>query len=81
MPYILKEARTEIDKYGQPPLNAGELNYLITRACLGYLEVRGTSYNILNEIVGVLECAKQEFYRRVISKYEDGKIKSNGDVF
>ena len=30
---------------------------------------------------GALECAKLEFYRRVVSKYEDQKILDNGDVY
>lgn len=33
----------------------------------------------LNNIV-CHRCAKQEFYRRVLSPYEDKKIKENGDI-
>jgi len=38
-------------------------------------------YKRYNKAMGVLECIKQEFYRRVISKYEDQKIEENGDVY
>ena len=30
--------------------------------------------------MGVLECCKLEFYRRVAAPYEDIKIEENGDV-
>jgi hypothetical protein len=39
------------------------------------------SYSKINEVIGVLECAKQELYRRVASPYEDSKKEANGDVF
>jgi hypothetical protein len=29
---------------------------------------------------GVIENVKQEFYRRLASKYEDAKIEQNGDI-
>jgi hypothetical protein len=32
-------------------------------------------------LVGVLECAKQELYRRILIPYEDAKIELNGDVY
>jgi hypothetical protein len=41
----------------------------------------GKNYKHINEIIGVLECAKQEFYRRVAAPYEDTKIQENGDVY
>jgi hypothetical protein len=35
----------------------------------------------MNEIVGALECCKQEFIRRKLNPYEDKKIKENSDVY
>jgi len=69
--------------------NVGELNYVITRVILGYLKSHAPhpqaacafNYAGLNEIVGVLECVKQEFLRRVVAPYENGKIAENGDVY
>jgi len=31
--------------------------------------------------MGVLECIKQEFYRRAVAPYEDKKKEENGDVY
>jgi hypothetical protein len=33
-----------------------------------------------NRAIGVLECIKLEFYRRMVGPYEDIKIKEAGDV-
>jgi hypothetical protein len=38
------------------------------------------SYSDHNSAVGMLECAKMEFYRRNTAPYEDQKIIENGDV-
>jgi hypothetical protein len=38
-------------------------------------------YKTLNTFMGILECAKLEFYRRVVANYEDTKINQNGDIF
>ncbi len=34
-----------------------------------------------NAVVGALECAKLELYRRMVAPYENGKIAENGDVY
>lgn len=39
------------------------------------------NYKDYNEVIGVLECVKQELYRRLIAPYEDKKKDENGDVF
>ena len=82
MPYIRKEDRPEIDRILRVlrPLNVGELNYTITMLCKAYMEQNGESYKHYNDLIGVLECAKLELYRRKISIYEDVKITENGDV-
>ena len=60
---------------------AGELNYAITEMMINYLNRKGWSYTNMNEVVGVLECAKLELYRRMAAPYEDEKIEENGDVY
>ncbi len=82
MPYIKEKYRKEIDM-GRIPDSPGELNYQITTAILDYLGGEGAVviYSDYNEVMGVLECVKQELYRKAISKYEDKKIKENGDVY
>lgn len=67
--------------------NPGHLNYLITELCLVYLNnreerfLRDAKYHDYNDIVGVLESAKLEFYRRAVTAYEEQKIAENGDVY
>ena len=55
----------------------GNLNYLITRILKEAYPLR---YFNINRAVGVLECCKLEYYRRVAAPYEDTKITQNGDV-
>jgi hypothetical protein len=55
----------------------GELNYVVTKILKGVYPLK---YYHLNKAIGVLECIKLEFYRRVAAPYEDVKIKESGDV-
>ena len=81
MPYITGEARARLDAGGRPE-SAGELNYAITRIVDDYLAARGgVRYAHLNEVIGALECAKLELYRRVAAPYEDAKREETGDVY
>lgn len=87
MPYIAPENRPPWDdalglvleqiEHGMTP---GDLNYVLTSICHAYVRRRGLNYTHLNDVVGVLEAAKLEFYRRVVAPYEDEKIKLNGDL-
>ncbi len=81
MPYIPKDRRHDIDRQFAHPQTAGELNFLITTTVWDYIKARGISYTTFNEVIGVLECAKLELYRRQISAYEDKKQIENGDVY
>ena len=90
MPYIKKKDRQEIKEvvlnrepysFGYMLKNPGEVNYVISSILNGYIEKKGISYSTFNEIMGILECIKQEIYRRQISPYEDKKINENGDIF
>lgn len=60
--------------------NPGDLNYLVTALIHSYLEQHTESYQFYNDVVGVLEGAKLEVYRRYVANYEDRKITENGDV-
>ena len=81
MPYVKQEDRKLLDQ-GAKPNSAGELNYMITRLLDDYISRKGgVRYARLNEVVGVLECAKLEIYRRIAGPYEDEKIAENGDVY
>jgi hypothetical protein len=62
----------------------GVLNYCVTALIKStYRLVTNKSvlsYADHNSAIGMLECAKMEFYRRDTSPYEDEKIRENGDV-
>jgi len=47
-----------------------------------YLAQKGPiRYANINEVIGVLECAKLELYRRIAVPYEDVKKEQSGDVY
>jgi len=81
VPYIDAEARERLAQ-GAPPETAGELNYAISRVVDAYLVRQGgIRYRRLNEVIGVLECAKLELYRRLAAPYEDRKREEAGEVY
>lgn len=79
MPYINKQDREKLDTTF--PTSAGELNYCITSVCNHYLDLTPKKYANYNEVVGVLESAKLEFYRRLVVPYENKKISEHGEVY
>ena len=81
MPYIKPDDRVKIILDDENISTPGELNYFISTLINWYIHQKGKSYSTLNEVVGVLECAKLELYRRVAAPYEDTKIEENGDVY
>lgn len=78
MPYIPEYKRSMAEDH---PDSSGELNYAITTLLIRYLERNALCYATINDIVGAVEGAKLEFYRRVVAPYEESKIKQNGDVY
>jgi len=80
MPYVDQDTRERLDE-DEFPLNAGELNYLFTKLIIGYIASKGESYQTYSDIIGALEGAKLELYRRKIGLYEDKKINEDGDVY
>jgi len=82
MPYIRKDLRESfLSSRNLQPANPGELNYCLTALCVEYLDRKVMCYEVLNEILGALEAAKMEFYRRVVTPYEWQKMVENGDVY
>ncbi len=87
VPYIKMEDRPKYEKPLTELINIlkeqtvdqidGQLNYIITRILKESYPLR---YFNINRAVGVLECCKLEYYRRVAAPYEDTKIEQNGDV-
>lgn len=89
MPYIDKASRTLLD----PAIGSvadkiatlrterpGDMNYSISKliAMVYGTDMRYCDYN---EVIGVLEDAKLEFYRKRVAKYEDKKCNENGDLY
>jgi len=87
MPYIKQEERKKFDnlineivkklKESDEKDIDGNLDYIVTKILKAIYQPKYFNYN---RAIGVLECIKQEFYRRNIAPYEDKKIKENGDV-
>ena len=87
MPYIQREERItlrplldEFQKHAGD-MNAGQFNYLITRMICLIAAKQRLSYELINRLIGVLECVKLEFYRRGAAVYERTKRHDNGDVY
>ena len=91
MPYISQTRRVEIDNQMTQLLNdigkftVGELNYTISRILQAHVNVHVVSktftYHICNNLMGLLECAKNEFYYRVVLPYENTKMEENGTLY
>lgn len=85
MPYISQADRARLlfknPKWAWPhPHGVGELNFVITTIVDEFL---GSTphYADYNAVVGVLECAKLELYRRLLGPYENLKMHEHGDVY
>lgn len=85
MPYLKQNDRDRLD----PLINnlasaiskenrAGDINYIINQLLLK--NTGEGHYKDFNELIGALESAKLEFYRRKIAPYENKKAKENGDL-
>ena len=87
MPYIKPEKRVKYQKVLAELISMlkavpaeevdGEINYIVTKILK---EIYPLRYYHINKAIGVLECIKQEYYRRVAAPYEDTKIIESGDV-
>lgn len=84
MPYLTKEDKERLNAVPVPQ-NGGELNYLVTRIIknyIGKIELGSRlNYQAINDVLGALEGAKLEYYRRIGVPYENTKLSLNGDVY
>jgi hypothetical protein len=90
MPYIRAEDRAKFHlhaAHGAEGIklvadNAGELQYCIALLVKAYLTRQAPwRYQHLNDVIGALEGAKLELYRRVVAPYENAKRAQHGDVY
>lgn len=86
MPYIDDAAKDDINGtplgvafYPPEQQTPGKLTYALFRLCHNYLG-SAPSFADFATVLGSLEAAKLEIYRRKVAPYEDKKIKENGDV-
>lgn len=87
MPYIKNDRRhiynTLVeefqDEWERGDFHPGEMNYFIFKLLDSSWRL-DTSYDNANELMGVLACVSQEWYRRRVAPYEDLKKEENGDV-
>lgn len=88
MPYIKRSDRAKYQNVinelaglipSDPMERPGHMNYVVS---LLIEKVYGPKlrYSQHNEVVGVLHCIVDEFYRRKTVPYEEEKIKSEGDL-
>ncbi len=84
MPYIKKDERKRFDFYldaiNANVISPGEFNYCVSRLAWDMVKRLGGNYAACNTVIGALECAKLELYRRVIAPYENDCIQRNGDI-
>ena len=93
MPYIPPGDRTRYDASiadlagslaeATPEKRKGHANYVITqilRQAWGVQSADNESYSSYADIIGTLECAKHEIYRRWVGPYEDDAIQRHGDL-
>jgi hypothetical protein len=93
MPYITKEKRPELDRVVDELRNVlrnyelddpdsnnteGNINYVFTKLLMTVYSP--TRYQHINDVVGLLECVKLEYYRVVAAPYEEEKSEDNGPV-
>lgn len=90
MPYITENKRAHLNELINDIVNIlneqnndgkidGSVNFIISTILENVYNKQG--YDGINRGVGVLECAKLEFYRKVAAPYEDQKEFENGEVY
>jgi len=83
MPYIAQTDREQFQEIGLMQVEtAGELQYCIALLIKQYEKsVTGRMrYQNMNDVMGALNGANLEYYRRSVAPYEDECIRKNGDV-
>jgi hypothetical protein len=84
MPYIKQMSREYFEDHliniVRGVQNTGDLTYCIYKLMIMLTEKWGKDFRNMSSILSETECAKLEFYRRIMAPYEDKKIDENGDV-
>ena len=80
MPYLKSQQRRKELNTLTKPRDSAEVCYVAFHAGLQYLFSTPMKWSDRAAVIQALECAKLEFYRRYMAKYEDQKCDENGDV-
>lgn len=91
MPYVTQKERNYlepiinelVDELQNTPMNkrGGSCNYAVCTLLLRALKPEmGWNYAALSNVIGTLECAKQEIYTRLVAPYELKAVERNGDL-
>jgi hypothetical protein len=86
MPYIAQDDRDDFTDFANDvanvkPKTAGEIQYMIAVIVAEFMKNSDYRYQNMNDVMGALNGANLEFYRRYVAPYEDECIAKNGDVF
>ncbi len=87
MPYISTKAREYyrydilnlVNKLKTVGFPAGDMNFIFSMLA-GHAYLHASNYQKINDVVGALEGAKLEYYRRVAQGHEDLKVLQNSDI-
>jgi len=82
MPYVKQQKRKNLNKIvslmAEQKIKAdGDLNYILFTYCKKFIS---PNYNNYKNYIGELNECINEIRRRLLSPYEDLKIKENGDI-
>lgn len=91
MPYLKENFRALLEKQGLTDLihyfvtlkdedAVGALNYIIFKLVGQRIALQGEKYHRYNGLLGAIGEAQCEIRRRLLTPYEDKKIKEEGDV-
>ncbi len=87
MPYIKPNRREVLDPFIERlqgildslGFQEGDLNYVITRL-VGFYFRSHSGYSTVAKITGILKNVSDEFYRRLVTDYEDTAKFRHGDI-
>lgn len=83
MPYIKENDRDffnpSLDEIVDSIQNPGDVCYCVYYMLKKVFE-KDKKFKTISSLIGEIECAKMEFYRRIVVPYEDKKIIENGDI-
>lgn len=84
MPYINQRDRDffepSLDEIVDSIQDPGDVCFCIYYILQKVCKKDSTRFKTISSLIGEVECAKMEFYRRIVAPYEDIKINENGDV-